>query len=328
MSGRRETQYVRLEEIEPLEVSWLIKDLIPKGMLTVAEGDPGIGKSFALMNLSATISSGGALPNGEKVDPSRALFVSAEDPPEYTIRPRIEAMGGDVRNVIVQENYEPFTEDGFRDLCETIEKYAPSLVAIDPFYAFHGDTGDYMKSSVVRPFLTDLAGLAREYQTAVVAVRHLAKAPKGNAIYQGAGAIDVIGVARAGILFARHPEMRDVTVMAQLKTNIAPKTDSYQFSIVPVPNTQMARVKWLGRSTLMADDLVAGASTHAVSERSRATDFLRELLEDGPKIQPVILNKAKKLGISKRTLDRAKKDLKIESRKDTKSWKWSLPKNG
>jgi hypothetical protein len=53
------------------------------------EGDPGIGKSYAAMNLTAALSVGGTLPNGKRMKRKRALYLSAEDDPNYTIRPRI-----------------------------------------------------------------------------------------------------------------------------------------------------------------------------------------------------------------------------------------------
>ena len=60
-----------------------------------------------------------------------------------------------------------------------------------------------------------------------------------------------------------------------------------------------------------------------------AKDFLRDLLDDEPVDAKTVLASAKQNGISERTLDRAKKALKIVSAKGEGSldgtWKWRLP---
>ena len=53
---------VRLSDIEPEEVSWLWEPYIPIGKLTILEGDPGIGKTFAALAMTAAVSTGAGLP--------------------------------------------------------------------------------------------------------------------------------------------------------------------------------------------------------------------------------------------------------------------------
>jgi len=73
----------------------------------------------------------------------------------------------------------------------------------------------------------------------------------------------------------------------------------------------------------------AAATRRGGSSLAEAKDFLRDLLDDGPVDAKSVLEDAKKNGISERTLDRAKSDLKIKSAKDEGSldgiWKWRLP---
>lgn len=41
--------FATLSTIKPRKVQWLWKPFIPFGMLTILEGDPGLGKSFLSM---------------------------------------------------------------------------------------------------------------------------------------------------------------------------------------------------------------------------------------------------------------------------------------
>src|SRR5687768_5180847 len=52
-------------DIEPEAVEWLWPGRIPLGMLTMLDGDPGMGKSFITVALAAAVSTGGAMPGGD-----------------------------------------------------------------------------------------------------------------------------------------------------------------------------------------------------------------------------------------------------------------------
>ena len=64
-------------------------------------GDPGVGKSMLTLDLAARISAGRPWPTGEPMERRRVLLLSAEDGLADTIRPRIEAAGGDARQITV-----------------------------------------------------------------------------------------------------------------------------------------------------------------------------------------------------------------------------------
>ena len=81
-----------LSRFKPREVEWFWRPYIPAGMITIMEGDPGEGKSFLAMFLAAMVSVGGKLPDGSQLELGTVLYISAEDDPSYTIRPRVDAM--------------------------------------------------------------------------------------------------------------------------------------------------------------------------------------------------------------------------------------------
>jgi RecA-family ATPase len=157
--------YATLSEFDPLPVDWFFPKLIPYGMLTVMEGDPGVGKSFIAMQLAATASTGGKLPNGERVEKSGVLYCSTEDDPSYTIRPRIDAMGGDPDRIRIQENYSPFGDEGFALLRREIREHKARFVVMDPFYAYVPSTSDMYKPNEIRPMLAKLSAIGSEVRS-------------------------------------------------------------------------------------------------------------------------------------------------------------------
>ena len=89
-----------------------------------------------------------------------------------------------------------------------------------------------------------------------------------------------------------------------------------------------------GTVTISADELVKGASASAstigASTRDQAKQFLEQALADGPVLQSRIREQANAEGHAWRTIERAKKELKVVSRNrtDLGGWQWSLKPDG
>lgn len=87
--------YKRLSEFKSQEIEWLWAPFLGHGLITVMDGDPGVGKSFLAMHIAAVASMGGCLPNplGEgsvKIERMRVSYLTSEDDPSFTIRPRMK----------------------------------------------------------------------------------------------------------------------------------------------------------------------------------------------------------------------------------------------
>src|SRR5262249_42750622 len=54
----------RLAMVKPEPVRWLWPGRIPLGMVTVLDGDPGLGKSTMLLDLAARLTRGDRMPDG------------------------------------------------------------------------------------------------------------------------------------------------------------------------------------------------------------------------------------------------------------------------
>ena len=84
--------------------------------------------------------------------------------------------------------------------------------------------------------------------------------------------------------------------------------------------------KWLGDYEITADEVLGGIAPTA-NKLEQAKQMLRELAETANAVQSnEIFDMAEEQGISKRTLENAKKELGIRARKINNSWYWELDK--
>ncbi len=52
MTEPKKDLFIGLDTVDPQEVDWLWEPFIPFSMITIMEGDPGVGKSFLAMQLA------------------------------------------------------------------------------------------------------------------------------------------------------------------------------------------------------------------------------------------------------------------------------------
>ena len=156
-------------------------------------------------------------------------------------------------------------------------------------------------------------------------VRHLTKAKRDKAIYQGMGSMDVIGAARSAFLVAQHPDDPSLKIVAHVKHNISERGQSWVYELVQETENGLPILNWVGPSDLTIEDLMGGDDGDRKSALDQAVDFLREELKDGSKPVAEIEAKGQALGIAKRTIDRARKEIGTEAKKGKGGWILSLP---
>jgi hypothetical protein len=108
-------------------------------------------------------------------------------------------------------------------------------------------------------------------------------------------------------------------IVAHTKRNLTPPGRSLSYII------NEGKFEWTGEVDLTAEDLCREPeNSETRSAREEAEEFLKEVLKDGPVPQTEVAQQAEEQGISKRTLDRAKKSLRIKSKRTEGRWVWSL----
>src|SRR5262245_8745796 len=98
-----------LSHIRPESVRWLWEPYLPRGRLTLFDGNPGVGKSLVTIDLAARLSRAFPLPYAKRPErPSVTLLLGTEDNTADTVRPRAEAAYADLDRVhIVGTTGEP-----------------------------------------------------------------------------------------------------------------------------------------------------------------------------------------------------------------------------
>ena len=86
-----------LTEFDSTPVEWLWQSWLPRSVVTVMDGNPGVSKSTLVADLVSRITTGRDWPDGTPGlgCPGRAMWITTEDDPGRVLRPRIEAAGGD-----------------------------------------------------------------------------------------------------------------------------------------------------------------------------------------------------------------------------------------
>jgi hypothetical protein len=332
--------------IQPEPVVWAWEDngqgRMPSGSLGLFAGREGTGKSSFLIWMAAKVTRG-ELPGAFKGDPRAVIYLAVEDSWKYTIVPRLIAAGADLDLVYRAEVQE--VNDGTvslslpADNClleEAITSRGVAMVALDPLLSAISDTLDTHVNRQVRQALDPLARLADRTGAVIAGVAHFNKSAGTDAssLITASGAFK--DVARFIFAFATDDDDGS-KVITQTKNSLG-RADlpslAYRIIDATVPTAKgdasVGRLVLDGETDRTVRDILTDQASGGTerSERTRADDYLRKALGDGPRPTREVEEEAKQVhGISKRTLERARTALKIPAQKHGDAWWISLPEH-
>ena len=184
-------------KIKPVNIEWLWNNRIPKGMLSILEGDPGCGKTSITIDLAARLTTGQALPFSEALDPMGVLFINAEDGLNNVLIPRLEAAGANTALIECwnQQSLPPSVPQYCEWIKSKVIELNIGLIIIDPLVDFLGSGINNNSDQDVRKALTPLVSIARDTGTTILAVRHLNKTSGMSALQRGSGSIAFTALA-------------------------------------------------------------------------------------------------------------------------------------
>lgn len=340
--------WVVLSEVTETSISWLWEGRIPLGALTVLDGDPGLGKSLVTLDIAARVTTGRPMPDGTPGVRGGVMLLSCEDSLATTTVPRLAAAGADLGRILALQTVWRFDGQTMRErsvslpldvplIADEMARADARLLIVDPLMAYLDARTNSFRDQDMRAALAPLARLAQQRQAAVLIVRHLNKSEQGNPLYRGGGSIGIIGAARSGLLVGKSPhDPEHERVLAGIKSNLAAPRPALRYRLVKAPAAESGTpsrvmVDWRGECTLSASDLLRSADGDA-DERlalAEAQEWLRSMLASGPAPARDLLAKCKEIGVSERTLRRAKVALDVVSQRDAfgaqGSWSWALP---
>lgn len=317
-----------IAEIEPKAVDWLWPDFIPVGGGTLFSGDPGGGKTFFLLDMAARLTRGTKWADGSPVEkPGNVLYLSFEDDPATTLRPRFEGLGGDLSRLHVLDVSRSIGIDLADPLwltrleAEVLRIGEVRLVILDPIIDFSESTNPN-KAEEVRALLTPLVGVAARLGFALVLVGHLNKSESMSAIYRAGGSTSGwLGKCRAGFIIFRDAEDRTLRHLSALKANLAHR-DPPQLEFRLSEGQVLVNVSL---EYVSPDEHLNPKHIRKPREKDNALEWLQSLFDNRSEMPATeIFEQGEEKGFSERTLKRAKAEGGfISKRADNGSgWVW------
>lgn len=328
----------RLSDIKPQTVDWLWPNRVAKGKNNLFYGDGGVGKSFALMDMMARLTTGTPWPDCQDVpnEAGTVILLNAEDDPNDTIRVRFDAQAGDPSKVLILDAVKHGTEGGEHSISlahdlDAIEQLATreraKLLVVDPATAYAGGK-DICRDDQVRDITTPLKAMAERLGMAVVLVMHTNKSATTNAKYKAANASAWINSCRMAWMFAEHPDDPRRRTMTNAKNNLAFSASGLCFSF----DEERGCLLWDAEPyDYQANDVLEAKAEASKAARGgaagKAEAFLGDELASGPVGSKELLANAIEQGISRTAFYRASESLGIvrEADKFGGGSLWNLP---
>jgi len=243
---------------------------------------------------------------------ANVLFITAEDDLNDTIAPRLRKAGADVDCVFSCDDKDTqelsFTSPGFENM---ISRCSPKLVIADPIQAFLGRNVDMHRANEIRPIMSYLRCLAKEYNCAILLIEHLNKNIGGKSLYRGLGTVDISSATRSILMVGSNPEDDTDKGIAHIKTNCGQRGDVVGFTI------SNRGLEWNPDTNLTAE-AIEGYSNGNGNARPKGTtaldnakNFLEAALKDGKQASRDVVLEAMQRGILESTLKRARGELGV-----------------
>ena len=279
-------EIIRMSEVDTQTVEWLWEPYIPFGKVTIVQGNPGEGKTYFAMYLTAACTNRQQLPNGELLEPFNVIYQTAEDGLGDTVKPRLIEAGADLDRVLVIDDRESMLTLTDKRIERAIRENQAKLLIIDPIQAFLGAQVDMNRANEVRPIFRALGEIAEVHDCAILMIGHLNKASGSQSTYRGLGSIDMTAAVRSLLFIGKVRDDPTTRVLTHEKSSLAPPGKSLAFSLGDADG-----FRWLGEYQLTVDELLSG-SEHTPTKVERAEKLILSLLENGRVCPSSVIDKA------------------------------------
>ena len=340
---------IKASDIAPEQLKWLWPDRIPYGKICWFAGKPDCGKSLALLDLVARITTGADFPDVAKNEwgARDVLLAVSEDGLGDTVIPRLNAAGADlshirfVQRVIVtsgtSRSARQFQLNNDTSLLKKALKDNPSvvLVALDPITSFFGDVNINIDKDI-RPIMDALSAACNASGVSFVSVVHHNKRTDVDALQKVLGASSVVGAARTAWGFSRDPdpENKGEFFMTLVKNNLSKRRTGMKYKIAErtINGITAPYIDWGAETEETANTLLDAERDKKSGLDNKqitlAQEFLPVALANGPKLARDLYDEAEKRGISSDTLKRAKNKMGgVTVYKAKEGWMWSTGKD-
>jgi putative DNA primase/helicase len=340
LKAKHEVTLMRACDVEMKPIDWLWSNHLARGKLTMLSGPSELGKSTITIDLVARHSCGSEWPDGDPAPLGNAIIISSEDAINDTIVPRLEAAGANLSHVHLLAFAKTDGVTRTFSLQSDLERLGEKIRAIgdvgivifDPVTSYMGMKIDSHRTVDVRGVLEPLQKFAEHYHVAVLLISHPQKAAATNVLNAVTGSAAFVHAPRMTFIVIKDPDTPARTLLLAGKNNIGPKAEGMGYMTEPA---FVGPDKSILTSRIVWDNLPVRITANEALEReaekkkgnasAEAEDFLRERLGNGAGVSSRDLqDEAEALGISERTLKRARKRLGVKAQKDGYAEGWRL----
>ncbi|MCR4930524.1 MAG: AAA family ATPase [Lachnospiraceae bacterium] len=310
---------INMEDVKASKIDWLWFPFIPYGKITIIQGDPGDGKTTLVLNIAAKVSKGECLDENMRItEPVKVIYQTAEDGLADTVKPRLEIAEANCSNILVIDESDKSLSMIDERIEEALSKTGARLLILDPIQAYLGGNVDMNRANEARDMTKKLGLIAEKYNCAIILIGHMNKASGNKAAYRGIGSIDFFAVARSVLLVGRIEGQPNNRALVQIKNNLEQFGHPKAFSL-----TSKGFV-WLGDCDITVDEVLGGVEPQ-FTKQDRAREMLLKLAKENDSLpSKEIIEFAKELDISKRTLEIVKEEMGIRAKKINNTWYWIL----
>jgi KaiC/GvpD/RAD55 family RecA-like ATPase len=330
---------IRAEDVQPEEVRWLwprvdgVEGRIAEGTLSTFAGRPDQGKGLMAAHIASVVSR-----EGNSRGHKNVLYSAMEDSHGLMTRPRLEAAGADLRNILLWRFQIP---SQLRELEAIIRQKQIALVVMDPFAA-HLSRGVSRHSDNIREVLNPLTSLIEETGTSILVVEHALKripASSHPLAAIGGSSSGLVAACRSAFLFGIDPADDDGRYLCTVKMNLRQwyRTEALRFELDAEDIENVGSVPALIYDDECNMDAMRLLDSHAghgkvgrpPDKRAAAAEWLTTYLFNAGQPVPAgkVFEDAKQFRMTSKTLRRASEDMGVVKNPPGggRSCKWSLP---
>lgn len=301
-------EYATLDDLDKImgDVEWLWEKWIPKGMVTMLAGDPGMGKSAVAQHFAKIVSRGECFPLEVEPfgKPGNVIWIDTEAS-QQILKVRATSMGLNKSKIYIPAiNGDMLSQPDFaiasnKEYLDNMTRdLKPVLLVLDSLGGSH--TRGENKVEDIKPVLEWMALLARNNNVATLVIHHLNKGNKDEspevALYRLRGSTVIPAMCRSIFVIEKtHDKMLKLRV---IKTNVATTPEPIQVTPLLTDSGDFMGFQY-------------GAYTAPPAKQQRkdiAAEWLREQLEaskDGMSVKE-LTDMGDKLGYTRQLLYRAR----------------------
>lgn len=344
--------------LTPEPAIWIVDDWLPTGELTIIAGAPGTCKTTLTCAIAAGVTIGSSYHlheyfkfNGN----ADVIFINNEDNVQNSLLSKLISSEANLTrvhfiNTRERKNGEtPFSFENERDVnrilgLNRVLKNNIGLIVIDPVY--FGVNGDPNNNHKARLAYENLPVIAKEIGCAILGVAHTVRNPINKSPLSRVAGPPALREVPRGIWItskiANGPTLTGGThVLVHAKNNLGKIDGGFEFCLqedcfsesnaAQSPLKSGMKIAITKAKTGDAEDILAEADRSkpikTMNKTKLAEEFLQTTLNDSPKLFIEIKELARQANIAMGTVQLAKTNLKIKTKKQDGDgrWIWFLP---